>query len=195
MVADAHRVTTIKALLDLFASTDQIAARLGVTYATVTEWHRLGRIPESHWDRFVTAARDAGIKGVSRNLLARLPSAKGVSTVAELLSLWPTIASLARDLGLHHSTVGSWAVRNSIPVERWSGVVMSARSHGIGHLTESRLQAIAEARRAIRQGAALAGGQTHEDDSSLSGVPARHDHALCVIHHDPEHSNRGVTLR
>jgi len=140
---DARSVTTVKGLLSLFANSEQIAAPLGVPYGEVKDWLRLGRVPQSYWPALIAAARRAGIAGVSHALLARLPTANGAQNVADLLDLWPSITALAGDLGLAHSTVRSWAgERNSIPLKYWDGVVKSAKSYGIRHLTDKRLRAI-----------------------------------------------------
>lgn len=192
---DARCVTTIKALLGLFASTDRIAALVGAPYTMVAGWERRGRVPRVFWGRLVAAARDSGIKGVSFSLLERLPSAKNVDTVAELFDLWPSLAALARDLELHHGTVRSWAVRNSIPVEHWAGVMMSAGSNGIRHLTEARLRTMATARRkSIRS----TSGQIHGEDSSLCCSAASgilHNARFATSQNVSEQTHAGVKMR
>jgi len=179
---DAHRVTTFKALLSLFASTDQIAARMGVSFTAVSDWYRRGRVPEEFWGRLITAARDAGVTGVSRSLLARLPSAKGADSVTDLFDLFPSVAALARDLGLNHATVRSWALRNNIPVEHWSGVLASARSHGIKHLTEARLRAISVAQASRRRSATLPRSEAKAGPT----IRASGNRAHCTIDHNSQ---------
>lgn len=46
-----------------------------------------------------------------------------------LLTIWPTAADLARDLGLPYTTVASWKARG-IPAERARDIVVAAQRRG-----------------------------------------------------------------
>src|SRR5690606_14396720 len=52
------------------------------------------------------------------------------ASFAELISLWPTAADLAADLGEKYQTVAAWKQRNSIPPDRWGRVIAAAEKRG-----------------------------------------------------------------
>jgi hypothetical protein len=141
---DAKTFSTFKALLaHVFGSQARLASRLGIPYAEAALWYRTGRIPEAYWDAVAAAARADGLKGINRTLLRRLPSADGADTVAAIIALWPSQIALAHDLAVSVTTVNSWALRGSIPVAWWSGIIRSAQRHGIRDLSVARLHTIA----------------------------------------------------
>jgi hypothetical protein len=140
---NARSVTTYRDLLGLWPSQDALAADLAVSFTAVNGWRRTGRVPREHWPGLVASARRRGITGVSLTMLARLPSAAAATSFRDILSLWPAAVDLARDLELPTSTVRSWQERGRIPLEYWGDLIASGRSHGIRHLTYSRLQNIA----------------------------------------------------
>ena len=51
--------------------------------------------------------------------------------VADIIAAWPSAEDLARDLGLSGASVRSWKVRQSIPAEKWQGLLSSAQRRGI----------------------------------------------------------------
>jgi hypothetical protein len=55
---------------------------------------------------------------------------------AELISLWPSMNLLARDIGLPTETVAAWKRRNSIPYKSWRVVIASAQKNGIPGITD-----------------------------------------------------------
>ncbi|RMC39345.1 hypothetical protein [Paracoccus siganidrum] len=61
--------------------------------------------------------------------------------------IWPTIRSLADDLGTPYTTVHSWSVRGRIPPDRDLDLIEAAKRHG-ATLT---LEQLARARRAQTQ--------------------------------------------
>lgn len=46
-----------------------------------------------------------------------------------LLQIWPSVAAMAKDLGLPYQTVASWGVRG-IPARRAPAIVAAARARG-----------------------------------------------------------------
>jgi hypothetical protein len=136
-------ITTYRQVMALWPSQSAFARDLDITFSFAGLWRREGRIPSDRWDGVVAAARRRAISGITRALLARLPSADGVGSIQELIALWPGRIHIARDLGISDSTVRSWAKRNRVPIEYWPDLIASARHHGIQHLTNSRLQNIA----------------------------------------------------
>ena len=59
-----------------------------------------------------------------------------MSTVQQIIGLWPSAAEMARDIGLKrasHGTVLKW--RSSIPVKYWPQLVEAAERRGIKGVT------------------------------------------------------------
>lgn len=67
-------------------------------------------------------------------------------TFADVIALWASLSALAADLGVPYGVVKQWRRRNSIPADRWAGVVAAAQKRGFETVTADRLMAIAEAR-------------------------------------------------
>lgn len=65
----------------------------------------------------------------------------------KIFALWPSLASLAADLGQPYPTVQSWRHRGSIPAKHDLDLVRAARARG-GELT---LEMIATARAGCEQ--------------------------------------------
>ena len=147
---DAGSVTTVQELLGCFTP-EALAADTGVAFGTVQSWFRFGRVPEQHWDAFCAAAKKRGVRGVNRRLLTRLPDARGARSFEDIVRLFPTVSVLAHDLGCAKTTVQSWLTRDSIPLGWWDGLVKSAKSYGIRHLTLTLLRNLAIARAHRRQ--------------------------------------------
>ena len=74
--------------------------------------------------------------------------------------IWPTIASLAVDLGKPYQTVAAWKLRGRIPADYDLDLIAAAKKRG-HNLT---LEALAEARRAGNIG----------DHPPANGAPPRH---------------------
>lgn len=64
----------------------------------------------------------------------------------EALALWPSLATLASDLGLPYGVVKQWRLRNSIPSAHWRALVAAAQARGIGGVNIDTLAAIAAKR-------------------------------------------------
>lgn len=136
-------ITNVRELFALWENLSAIAADIGVSYRTVAEWRRQGRVPPHYWGALVLSARQRGVKGVTMNLLKRLPTAEQVADFAGIISLWPTAAAMASDLGVPPSTVRAWKSRNHIPADLWRQVVHSATNRGIKGVTYATLSGIA----------------------------------------------------
>lgn len=63
-------------------------------------------------------------------------------TFRDVVLLWPSQAALARDMGEKPSTVRKWALRNSIPADKWARLLIHAKGRGID-LTAEQLVWIA----------------------------------------------------
>ena len=60
-------------------------------------------------------------------------------SIDDILTLWPSMADLGRDLGVPYSTVAAWKQRGSIPVTYWRGLTDAARSRGLRDVTSELL--------------------------------------------------------
>lgn len=65
-------INDFKSVISLWPTTKQLAEDLGESYANVRQWRRRNRIPATHWDRLVQAARRRKFPYVSHSRLARL---------------------------------------------------------------------------------------------------------------------------
>ena len=64
-------------------------------------------------------------------------------TFSDLIVMWPTMPTLARDLRLSRNTVAAWQRRASIPPRYWDDVIRSAEQHGIRGVTRDLLHDLA----------------------------------------------------
>jgi hypothetical protein len=55
--------------------------------------------------------------------------------ITELLTLWPSDADFARDLGIPYPTASAWKQRCSIPVGYWRAIIQAARLRGHPEIT------------------------------------------------------------
>lgn len=62
-----------------------------------------------------------------------------MKSIDRILSLWPSIADLGRDLGVPYPTVAAWKQRDSIPVAYWRALIDAARSRGLREITSELL--------------------------------------------------------
>jgi hypothetical protein len=62
-----------------------------------------------------------------------------MKSIDDILSLWPSVADLGRDLCVPYSTVAAWKQRGSIPVTYWRGLTDAARSRGLRGVTSELL--------------------------------------------------------
>ncbi len=76
-----------------------------------------------------------------------------MQTVADIYALWPSVADLARDLGVTYPTVSAWKQRGSIPPHYWRAMVGAAQRRGQRKLT---LEVLADVH-AIRPSVKVAG--------------------------------------
>jgi hypothetical protein len=56
-----------------------------------------------------------------------------------IISLWPSIEAVARDLSISPNTVAGWRFRQSIPHRYWPELVASARKREISGVTLENL--------------------------------------------------------
>lgn len=70
----------------------------------------------------------------------------------DIISLWPTVAAMASDVGVGERTGFSWWQRDSIPSDRFASVVRAAAKRGYIGVTADALAIIAERRRISRGG-------------------------------------------
>lgn len=69
-------------------------------------------------------------------------------TIDELISLWPTGADFARDLGLKPNHAGVFKVRGNLPSEYWTATIRAAAARGIKGVTAETLLAMQERQKA-----------------------------------------------
>lgn len=76
--------TSVPELIEAFGGPTGFARVIGKGPSTASEQKRSGSIPVEYWDLVVSAARDAGIPGVSFEALARMhiPEERRVSAEA-----------------------------------------------------------------------------------------------------------------
>lgn len=67
-----------------------------------------------------------------------------ITGFADVISLWPKTADLARDIGQKESRVQKWKERDSIPPWAWNDVLRSAETRGYAQVTGKLLRDIAE---------------------------------------------------
>jgi hypothetical protein len=58
-----------------------------------------------------------------------------ISTIKDLLALWPTRKVVSRDTGASLDAVNKWPIQNAIPARFWAALIDSALRHGIEGLT------------------------------------------------------------
>ena len=59
-----------------------------------------------------------------------MPAGYDISSIDEVFSIWPSLAEMARDLGVKYYTVTKWWQRKRIPPESWNAVVAAAKRKG-----------------------------------------------------------------
>lgn len=74
-------------------------------------------------------------------------------TVADIISSWGTMQSLADDLGEQYVTVANWKWRKSIPSKYWLRIVEAAKARDLHNITLEAL-AIAHAEPAHKEAVA-----------------------------------------
>jgi hypothetical protein len=62
-----------------------------------------------------------------------------MQNVADIFSIWPTDADLARDIGMSYATVSAWKQRGSIPAAYWRDLIRAARRRGHPEITADLL--------------------------------------------------------
>jgi hypothetical protein len=62
-----------------------------------------------------------------------------MTSVKDLLELWPSTARLARDTGIDAAAIRMWKHRGKIPAEHFASLVQSARRFGISGITYEAL--------------------------------------------------------
>lgn len=65
-------VTTFSDVIALWPNSEELGKALKIKGPTVRKWRARDRIPPEYWAGLVAAAEQAGIDGVSLDLLARL---------------------------------------------------------------------------------------------------------------------------
>jgi hypothetical protein len=65
-----------------------------------------------------------------------------MQTVADVIAAWPSVAELARDLGIPYPTVAAWKQRGFIRPEYWHDIVRAARRRGHPEITAELLAKI-----------------------------------------------------
>lgn len=73
-----------------------------------------------------------------------------------IFDLWPSMASLARDIGEREGTVRAWKRRGSIPAPRHAAIVDAAQTRGLDLTFESLARACAASREGEEPPVALA---------------------------------------
>ncbi|MEA1674077.1 hypothetical protein [Nitrospirillum sp. BR 11163] len=66
---------------------------------------------------------------------------------ADIISMWPSMADLARDIRASHGAVRVMKVRGRIPDEYWQDLVAGASRRGIDGVTLERLAGLAAEKR------------------------------------------------
>lgn len=69
-------------------------------------------------------------------------------TFADIVSLWPSIEDLARDVGATPDRAYKWRARDNIPAEYWQRLIDSGANRGI-EITPEQLVALASAKQTI----------------------------------------------
>lgn len=90
-------------------------------------------------------------------------------SVSDVIGAWPTVAELARDLGVPYQTVAAWKQRDSIRPEYWHDIVRAAQRRGHPEITAELLARI-HARKAPDRSTGFA-----EDESPRPRPPAGSD--------------------
>lgn len=67
---------------------------------------------------------------------------------ADTISLWPTLADFAADVGVKRNTARGWKRRNSIPVKYWPAVLEMARERRAYVSPEELIRSAAQRRAA-----------------------------------------------
>lgn len=67
-----------------------------------------------------------------------------MKTFPSIISLWPTISSLAEDLGVQYVTAQAMVRRQRIPPRYWNALVAGAQRRGFSGVTLSALADISE---------------------------------------------------
>jgi hypothetical protein len=68
----------------------------------------------------------------------------GMETFSSIISLWPSHAPLAEDMGVPPGHIAVWKRRNSIPARYWTRLVAGASKRDIEGVTLEALARIAE---------------------------------------------------
>lgn len=82
------------------------------------------------------AARDypaaARLQSVSLKYLSALARtnsplySRGMQTVSDIFAIWPSLSTMAEELGEPYNTVQKWHARNRIPVTAWPRIIEKA---------------------------------------------------------------------
>lgn len=67
-----------------------------------------------------------------------------IETFADVIDAWPSLQSLADDIGARYGTVQVWKHRSSIPGGKWLDIEAAAQRRGYDHITLRLLATLAK---------------------------------------------------
>jgi hypothetical protein len=50
-----------------------------------------------------------------------------MQALTDVFDIWPSLAEMARDIGIEYQTVAKWSQRGRIPPESWDAVIEAAK--------------------------------------------------------------------
>jgi hypothetical protein len=67
---------------------------------------------------------------------------KTITSIKELIGLWPSVADFARDAGVGHGAAQQMRRRGSIAVEHWPAIISAADVRGFPEITVEKLMSL-----------------------------------------------------